>query len=155
MEYDKQVRKRIPKDRVRDLPAVPGTNGASNDPAVVAERTRWIEEFFVAAFQYLDERMEKRLTYAADGKNTWEREFSKTTCAPLPPIVSAISDQPCARFNLRPTTSIPRVHEPCCQGANHKVDFRVWVSLKLRPYEVGRGVWDKQQSTTKGAPPRW
>ena len=85
VEYDKQVRKRIPKDRLRDLPAVPGTDGVSNDKEVVAERTRWIEDFFVAAFQYLDERMEKRLTYAADGKNTWERDFSKHTCAPLLP----------------------------------------------------------------------
>jgi hypothetical protein len=110
VEYDKQVRKRIPKDRVRDLPAVPGTNGASNDPAVVAERTRWIEAFFVAAFQYLDERMEKRLTYAADGKNTWETEFSKTTYAPLhppsrtsaTPFVTAHEIQPVCHLHLRP-----------------------------------------------------
>ena len=112
MEYDKQVRKRIPKDRVRDLPAVPGMGEGfvSKDPAVVAERTRWIEEFFVAAFQYLDERMSKRLTYAADGKNTWERDFSKNTCAPLlppsctsaAPFVTAHEMQAVCHLHLRP-----------------------------------------------------
>jgi hypothetical protein len=109
-EYDKQVRKRIPKDRARDLPPVPGTDGASTDPAVVAERTRWIEDFFVAAFQYLDERMSKRLTYAADGKNTWERDFAKTTCDPLlppsrtsaAPFVTAHEMQAVCHLHLRP-----------------------------------------------------
>ena len=110
VEYDKAVRKRIPKDRVRDLPAVPATDGVSTDPAVVAERTRWIEEFFVAAFQYLDERMEHRLTYAADGQITWERNFSKTTCAAIlppsrttaTPCVTAHEMQAVCHLHLRP-----------------------------------------------------
>jgi hypothetical protein len=120
VEYDKQVRKRIPKDRVRDLPSVPGTDGASNDQAVVAERTRWIEEFFVAAFQYLDERMEKQLMHAADGKNTWEREFSKTTCAPLLPNVPAISHLPDSICDLPPA-----YHE--CMNLAAKVLITRWI----------------------------
>lgn len=76
--YD-AVRKKIPKERKQDLPKIPGDSGASTDRVVVAERKRWIEEFFRVAFELLDERMQFRQVGQAGGDNEWETNFARQT----------------------------------------------------------------------------